>query len=164
MLAPKYRAMHRTGEKMRANVDAKPPLHVRFVSLTVCRLKRFGGLMIEPKFGSRIASMAVLARAEPREPMLAMSETSAIDAASKRLALALDALEAAVERRHEADRGEEGLVAQLHAFGSDRSQLAADLDAAVARARALESTNREIASRLDVAIGTIREVLEANDQ
>jgi hypothetical protein len=96
--------------------------------------------------------------------MLAMSETSAIDAASKRLALALDALEAAIERRHEADRGEEGLVAQLHAFGSDRSQLAADLDAAVARARALETTNREIASRLDIAIGTIREVLEANDQ
>ena len=108
--------------------------------------------------------MAVLARAEQPEPLLAMTETSAIDAASKRLALALEALEAAVERRNEADRGEEGLVAQLHAFGSDRSQLAADLDAAVARARALETTNREIASRLDIAIGTIREVLEANDQ
>ena len=76
----------------------------------------------------------------------------------------LDALEAAVERRHEADRGEVGLVAQLHAFGSDRSQLASDLDAAVARARALETTNREIAGRLDVAIDTIRSVLEANDQ
>jgi Domain of unknown function (DUF4164) len=120
--------------------------------------------MIEPKFGVRIAFMAVLARAEPREPMLAMTETSAIDAASKRLALALDALEAAIERRHDADRGEVGLVAQLHALGSDRSQLASDLDTAVARARALETTNREIASRLDVAIGTIREVLEANDQ
>ena len=107
--------------------------------------------------------MAVLARTEPREPMLAMSEISAIDAASKRLALALDALEAAVERRREADRGEVGLVEQLHAFGSDRSQLASDLDAAVARARALETTNREIASRLDVAIDTIRSVLEAND-
>jgi CRP-like cAMP-binding protein len=95
--------------------------------------------------------------------MLAMSETTAIEAAAKRLALALDALEAAVERRHEADRGEVGLVAQLHAFGSDRSQLASDLDAAVARSRALETTNREIASRLDVAIDTIRTVLEAND-
>jgi hypothetical protein len=119
--------------------------------------------MIEPKFGLRIVLMAVLARAELREPMLAMSETSAIDAASNRLALALDALEAAVERRREADRGEAGLVAQLHALGSDRSQLASDLDQAVARARALETANREIASRLDVAIDTIRSVLEAND-
>jgi hypothetical protein len=95
--------------------------------------------------------------------MLAVPETSVVDAATKRLLQALDALESAVERRREVDRGEEGLVAQLHAFGSDRSQLAADLDAAVARSRALETTNREIASRLDVAIGTIREVLEAND-
>ena len=47
---------------------------------------------------------------------------------------------------------------------SDRSQLASELDAAVARARALETANREIASRLDVAIDTIRSVLEANDQ
>ena len=108
--------------------------------------------------------MAVLARAEQREPLLAMSETSAIEAASKRLALALDALDAAVERRYEAERDEEGLVAQLHTLGSDRSQLASELDAAVARTRALETANREIASRLDVAIDTIRSVVEANDQ
>ncbi len=93
-----------------------------------------------------------------------MTDTSAIDAATKRLALALDALEAAVERRQEADRGEEGLAAQLHALGTDRSQLASDLDAAVARARSLETSNREIARRLEVAIDTIRSVLEANDR
>ncbi len=93
-----------------------------------------------------------------------MTDTSAIDAATKRLALALDALEAAVERRQEADRGEEGLAAQLHALGADRSQLASDLDAAVARARSLETSNREIARRLEVAIDTIRSVLEANDR
>jgi hypothetical protein len=93
-----------------------------------------------------------------------MTDTSAIDAATKRLALALDALEAAVERRQEADRGEEGLTAQLHALGTDRSQLASDLDAAVARARSLETSNREIARRLEVAIDTIRSVLEANDR
>jgi hypothetical protein len=108
--------------------------------------------------------MAVLARADQPETLLAMTETSAIDAASKRLASALEALEAAVDRRREADHSEEGLVAQLHAFGSDRSQLASDLDAAVARARTLEATNREVAGRLDVAIDTIRSVLEANDQ
>jgi hypothetical protein len=93
-----------------------------------------------------------------------MAETSAIDAAAKRLALALDALEAAVERRRETDEGQEGLTAQVQAFGTDRSRLASDLDAAAARAKELESTNREVARRLDAAIDTIRSVLEANDR
>jgi chromosome segregation ATPase len=93
-----------------------------------------------------------------------MSDTSAIDAATKRLALALEALDAAVERRQEADQGQEALAAQLHALGTDRSQLASELDAAVARSRSLETTNREIARRLEVAIDTIKSVLEANDR
>ncbi len=93
-----------------------------------------------------------------------MTETSAIDAASKRLALALDALAAAVERRRDADRGEETLDAQLHALGTDRSRLASELDAATARARALEVTNREVAQRLETAIDTIRSVLTANER
>ena len=91
-----------------------------------------------------------------------MTEASAIDAASKRLALALDALAAAVERRHEADRGEHTLDDQLHALGADRSRLAEELDAAAAVNRALESANREVARRLDAAIDTIRSVLAAN--
>jgi septal ring factor EnvC (AmiA/AmiB activator) len=90
-----------------------------------------------------------------------MTEPGAIDAASKRLALALDALAAAVERRREADQSEETLNAQLHALGTDRSKLASELDAAAARARALETTNREVAQRLDAAISTIRSVLAA---
>jgi len=93
-----------------------------------------------------------------------MTDVSAIDAASKRLALALDALAAAVERRHEADRGEATLEAQLHALGTDRSRLASELDTAAARARALETTNREVAQRLDTAIDTIRSVLSANER
>jgi septal ring factor EnvC (AmiA/AmiB activator) len=92
-----------------------------------------------------------------------MSEPSAIDAASKRLALALDALAAAVERRNDADRGEQTLDAQLHALGTDRSRLASELDAAAARARTLETTNREVAQRLDAAIDTIRSVLAADE-
>jgi hypothetical protein len=92
-----------------------------------------------------------------------MSEPSAIEAASKRLALALDALAAAVERRHKADRDEETLAAQLHALGGDRSRLAAELDAAVARARALEAVNREIATRLDAATRAIRSVLAKSE-
>jgi len=93
-----------------------------------------------------------------------MTEGNAIDIASKRLALALDALAAAVERRREADRGEATLNAQLHALGSDRSRLAAELDAAAARARTLETTNREVARRLDAAIDNIRSVLAASER
>ena len=92
-----------------------------------------------------------------------MSESSAFDAAAKRLALALDALEAALERRREADRSEAALAAQVQALGNDRSQLAADLDQQVARARRLETTNREVARRLDVAIDTIRSVVDSHD-
>jgi hypothetical protein len=92
-----------------------------------------------------------------------MSEPDAIDAASRRLALALEALAAAVERRRDADRGAQALSEQLQALGNDRSRLAADLDASVARARSLESTNREVAQRLDAAIDTIRSVLSAHE-
>ena len=93
-----------------------------------------------------------------------MSDTSAIEAATRRLQLALDALEAAAEHRREEDRGGQALADQVHVLDDDRARLAADLDTAVGRSRALENTNRDIAKRLDVAIGTIRSVLEANDR
>jgi hypothetical protein len=92
-----------------------------------------------------------------------MTEQSAIDTAVKRLALALDALDAAVERRKHADRNEEGLVAQLQALGVDRTRLAAALDGETARSRRLETTNREIAERLDSAIATIQSVLDVHE-
>jgi hypothetical protein len=91
-----------------------------------------------------------------------MAEASGIDAARRRLALALDALEAALDQGRGAGTSGGGLSAQLHALATDRSRLAAELDAAVARARSLESTNREVAERLDAAIATIRSVLETN--
>jgi hypothetical protein len=93
-----------------------------------------------------------------------MTDPSAIETATRRLALALDALEAAVERRREADHGEEQLVAQLHVLGSDRSRLASELDAAAAHAKQLETNNREIARRLDLAIDSVRSVIEAHDR
>jgi hypothetical protein len=76
----------------------------------------------------------------------------------------MDALEAAVERRREAARGQSDLSEQLHALGTDRSRLASDLDTAASRIRTLETTNREIARRLDGAIESVRNVLEANDR
>jgi hypothetical protein len=95
--------------------------------------------------------------------MMAMTEQSAIDAAVKRLALALDALDAAVERRREADRAEEALASQVQALGVDRTRLAATLDGETARSRRLEATNREIAQRLDAAIASIQSVLDGNE-
>ena len=92
-----------------------------------------------------------------------MNGPSAIEAASKRLSQAIDALGAAVERRREADRGEHKLTEQLHALGADRSRLAAELDDAAARARSLEAANREVARRLDSAIETIRTVLDGQE-
>ncbi len=84
-----------------------------------------------------------------------------IDAATRRLMTALDALERAVERRHEADRDEDELAARIHALGADRSRLADELDGSLVKSRRLERANREIAERLDAAIGTIRSVLDA---
>jgi uncharacterized protein DUF4164 len=92
-----------------------------------------------------------------------MADSAAIEAATKRLSLALDALEAAVERRHDADRGEESLGAQLHTLGVDRSRLAAELDEVSARSREIEAGNRELARRIDVAIDGIKAVLEAGN-
>ncbi|HZQ14753.1 MAG TPA: DUF4164 family protein [Pseudolabrys sp.] len=92
-----------------------------------------------------------------------MSDQSAVDGAVKRLALALDALDAAVERRREADRGQQALGEQVHALGVDRTRLAAALDGETARARRLETVNREIAGRLDAAIASIQSVLDANE-
>ncbi len=86
-----------------------------------------------------------------------------LDTAVKRLALALDALDAAVERRRDADRNEEALAQQLHDLGVDRTRLAASLDGETARTRKLEDTNREIARRLDAAMAGIQTVLDAHE-
>ncbi len=93
---------------------------------------------------------------------VAMSDS--IVAASRRLSLALDGLEAAVDRRREADLGEEALASQIQALGTDRSRLAAELDLAAAHSKRLETANREIARRLDLAIKSIRSVINLHDR
>ncbi|GLH81680.1 hypothetical protein SSBR45G_65890 [Bradyrhizobium sp. SSBR45G] len=87
-----------------------------------------------------------------------------IEAATRRLMTALDALESAVERRREADRDEDELATRIQALGADRSRLADELDGSLMKTRRLERTNREIAERLDTAIGTIRAVLNGGGQ
>ncbi|WP_024519092.1 DUF4164 domain-containing protein [Bradyrhizobium sp. Tv2a-2] len=90
----------------------------------------------------------------PAEPL-----TADLDTATRRLMIALDALESAVERRREADRDEDELASRIQALGVDRSRLADELDGSLVKSRKLERVNREIAERLDGAIETIREVL-----
>jgi len=92
-----------------------------------------------------------------------MSETDAIEIASRRLAQALDALEAAAERRDEADRDQEALAMQIQVLSADRARLAGELDLATARAHGFETANREVAQRIAEAIETIRGVLENED-
>ena len=91
-------------------------------------------------------------------------EPVVIERARKRLAAALDLLEAAVNRRRESDRQRGELEAQIQAFGADRSRLAGELDHARAQAATLDATNREVAQRLDQAVDTIRAVLEAQER
>jgi hypothetical protein len=93
-----------------------------------------------------------------------MTDQSVIDTATKRLSEALDALDAAVERRLEVERSRAILTEQVHALDADRARLAAELDGQLARARRLESANRDIARRLDAAMENIRLVLEPQDQ
>ena len=92
-----------------------------------------------------------------------MPEPSAVDTAVKRLALAIDALDAAVERRRDADRNEEGLAQQLHALGIDRTRLAEALDSETAQTRQLTEANREIAERIEAAMSSIQSVLDTNE-
>jgi hypothetical protein len=88
-----------------------------------------------------------------------MSDSDSVEFARQRLTCALDALEAAAERRREIDRGQDALITQIHTLGSDRARLAGELDHATARSRGLETATREVARRVDQAIETIRGVL-----
>ncbi len=86
-----------------------------------------------------------------------------IDAATRRLMMALDALEAAAERRRDADRDENELASRIQALGADRSRLADELDGSLVKTRRLERTNREVSEKLEIAIGTIRAVLDSGE-
>lgn len=93
-----------------------------------------------------------------------MTDPSVIDAAGRRLAQALDALQAAVVRKRESETGGDAIATQLHALGIDRARLAGELDAAVAHARKLEDANREVARRIDIAMDTIQKLLDEHDR
>src|SRR3954468_23899043 len=129
----------------------------KFRALKACRVVPFGC----PAAACREAWLRMNDRSSNASD--AAQAAADIDAATRRLMAALDALKAAVERRREADRDEDQLAARMQALGADRSRLADELDGSLVKTRKLERTNRDIAARLDAAIGTIRSVLEAGE-
>ena len=92
-----------------------------------------------------------------------MTEHNAIEQATRRFSAAIDALETAVDHRIDHERTHSALADQLQALETDRSKLAAELDAQLARSRDLEAANRDIARRIDAAMEHIQLVLESQD-
>ncbi len=78
----------------------------------------------------------------------------------KRLASALDHLEAAGERRAMADRVRADLEEELGVMQDDRARLAVELDGALDRVRVLSTANEDVSQRLERASHTIRSVLD----
>ncbi len=66
------------------------------------------------------------------------SDLNPMERATRRLALALDALEAAVERRRAVDRTAGARDAEIQTLSNDRSRLAQELDREKARSARLE--------------------------
>lgn len=91
-----------------------------------------------------------------------MAAKATIDQAVGRLSRSLDALEAAVNRRLDADEKTASLADEVQRLGSDRSKLAQTLDDSEARAVRLEEANKEVSRRLVAAMESIRVVLDAN--
>ncbi len=77
----------------------------------------------------------------------------------RKLANALDRLDAAAERRARADGLRANLAEELAVMQDDRGRLAVELDGAVARSRVLELANDEVTRRLSQASAEIRAVL-----
>lgn len=92
-----------------------------------------------------------------------MAERPAVDQAFDRLLTALDRLEAAVNRRVDADRNLGTLEDEVQRLTEDRSDLAGSLDKSEARANRLEETNREVSRRLVTVMETVRTVLDKHD-
>lgn len=84
------------------------------------------------------------------------SAETALDAAARRLDLALAKLESRLGGLMSSAKAEVGGL-----FDHDRSQLAAELDAARARERELKAAGQEAAEALDKAIAEIRLTLGA---
>jgi hypothetical protein len=89
-----------------------------------------------------------------------MTLHSRLDEALARLRAALHRLEAAVEQRAEADLGRTERDREFSLLQEDRSRLAAELDAALARNARLLTAQTEVSHRLDRAGRTVDHLLQ----
>lgn len=78
----------------------------------------------------------------------------------ERLEAAFAALEAAVARVAGAERSRADLLDTLALMDDDRQRLAADLDAAVAKAHAMEAANNTVERRLEAMSARLLALLE----
>ena len=92
-----------------------------------------------------------------------MTSPNPLDAALKRLAHALESLEAADERRAAAGRVRADLEEELAVMQDDRARLAAELDGALASNRSLSLANADVNARLERAEGMLRELVASLD-
>ncbi len=88
-----------------------------------------------------------------------MSSYNVIDTSLASLETAIAQLEAAVSRRNTRDDILKNNDAELALMRMDRSRLAVDLDAALARGNALDCARADVSNRLERAISTIRDTL-----
>lgn len=96
-----------------------------------------------------------------RNSEIHMTSPNPLDAALKRLADALESLEAADERRAAAERGRADLEEELGVMQDDRARLAAELDGALAGNRALTLASADVNGRLERAEAMLNELLAA---
>jgi chromosome segregation ATPase len=92
-----------------------------------------------------------------------MARPAILDSALRRLIASLDQLEAASERLAQAGAEKRDLADTLSVMQDDRSRLAHELDASLARTQVLQHATDEVATRLREATGTIRHLLATVD-
>lgn len=90
-----------------------------------------------------------------------MTSLNPLDAALKRLADAVENLEAADERRAAAGRVRADLEEELAVMQDDRARLAAELDGALASNRSLALANADVSGRIERAEALLRNLLNS---
>jgi chromosome segregation ATPase len=96
-----------------------------------------------------------------RNSEIPMTSLNPLDAALKRLADAVENLEAADERRAAAGRVRADLEEELAVMQDDRARLAAELDGALASNRSLALANADVSGRIERAEALLRDLLNS---
>jgi putative heme degradation protein len=92
-----------------------------------------------------------------------MARPASLETALRRLASALDQLEAASGRLAQTGAEKADLQEVLAVMQDDRSRLALELDAALSRTQTLEHATDDVAARLSNAGSILRRLLESAD-